>query len=181
MNTAESIRALIKKNEFKTFACSVLQVNQSERTCDCRPLNGDADIFGVRLQSDINATSGLYAKPKIGSNVLVTIIRKNDAFVSLFSDVDNYEIVIGNTSFVMDGSTIKMNGGSLGGLVKVQANVSKLNTIENSINSLKQILTAWVPVSNDGGAALKTAITTWAGQALTPTTILDIEDTKVKH
>jgi hypothetical protein len=165
MNTAEIIRAIVGIKQLKAITCSVLQVNQQERTCDCRPLNGDADVFAVRLQADINSTNGFCIIPTVGSNVIIGFLHKNQAFIILSSEID--QIII--------------NGGSLGGLVKVQDNVSKLNTLENSLNALKQILTTWVPVPNDGGAALKTAIASWASQQLTPTVVSDIEDTKVTH
>jgi hypothetical protein len=35
--------------------------------------------------------------------------------------------------------------------------------VDQAINDLKSVFSGWVPVPNDGGAALKTAITTWAG------------------
>jgi len=181
MTTAEIIRAIVGGSKLNAITCSVLQVNSQERTCDCRPLNGDADIFAVRLQTDPDATTGFYMQPKVGSNVIVGFLNKSAAYLIMASELDSFEVVIGNTSFSMDGSTIKMNGGSLGGLVKVQSNVSKLNALENSINSMKQVLQSWIPVPNDGGAALKTAITTWAYSQLTATTVSDIENTAVKQ
>ena len=47
-----------------------------------------------------------------------------------------------------------MNGGSLGGLVKVEDITTRLNLIEKDINKLKQAFTSWSPVPQDGGAAL---------------------------
>ena len=135
MTTAQLIRAIAKNRNVTTKACSVLQVNQSERTCDCRPLNGDADILAVRLQTDPKASTGICAFPTVGSHVLVTFIIKNDAFVSLLSDVDSYEIVNGGTSFKMDGSIITMNAGNNGGLINIVTLVKDLNNLINAFNS----------------------------------------------
>ena len=181
MTTADMIRAIVGGMKFYAITCSVLQVNQSERTCDCRPLNGDADIFGVRLQTDINATVGLYQEPEVNSNVIIGFLNKSAAYLILCSAVAKFEIVIGNSSFSMVGSTIEMNGGSLGGMVKVQSNVSKLNAIEKDINILKSLFTSWVVATGDGGLALKTLITTWAGNSLTQTVVGDIENSNIKQ
>lgn len=45
---------------------------------------------------------------------------------------------------------IVLNGGTLGGLVKVGELTERLNLIEKDINSLKQKLSGWTPVPNDG-------------------------------
>jgi len=56
-----------------------------------------------------------------------------------------------------------------------------LNTIENKINALITAVNAWTPVPNDGGAALKTALTTWLGSSLTNTTQANISSTVTFH
>jgi hypothetical protein len=165
MTTAEMIKAIAGGVKIKNIAASVLAVNQQERTCDCRPLNGDADVFAVRLQSDLSLTGGICIFPKVDSNVIIGFLHKTQAFVMLYSEID--QIII--------------NGGQLGGLVKIQDLVTRINTIENDVNALKQVLTTWVPVASDGGAALKAAATSWAGSTLQNTTVSQIEDTKVTH
>ena len=76
---------------------------------------------------------------------------------------------------------IRLMGGQMGGLVKVEELVKKLNAVEKDLNSLKQVFQGWVTVPQDGGAALKTAATTWATQQLTETQKSDIENEKVKQ
>ena len=82
---------------------------------------------------------------------------------------------------VSNSIDVILNTGSNGGMVKVNSLVSKLNTVESDLNNLKTVLSTWVPVPNDGGAALKTAAASWAGQTLTPTQASDLENNKVKH
>jgi hypothetical protein len=49
--------------------------------------------------------------------------------------------------------------------------------IQNDITTLKNILSTWVPVPNDGGAALKAAAATWAATPL----IESISDAKISE
>ncbi|MDR2894237.1 MAG: hypothetical protein LBU97_02105, partial [Alistipes sp.] len=84
------------------------------------------------------------------------------------------------TAEVVDGK-VTVNGGTLGGLVISGNTADKLNALEDDVNQLKQVLTAWVPVPQDGGAALKGAVSSWAGQPLTPTVPTDLENDKITH
>lgn len=84
-------------------------------------------------------------------------------------------------SLVLENDTITMNDGDLGGLVKINDLTKRLNNIESDINNLKNAFSSWQPVANDGGAALKTGTTAWAGQILTQTKNSDYENTKVKQ
>lgn len=142
-------------------------------------MNGDADIFGVRLQTDINATVGLQMKPKVGSNVIIGFINKSAAYLIMSSEVEEFEIVIGNTSFKMNGTTIEMNGGSFDGLIKIAALTTKLNSLVTEVTAMKNdylIHTHSVPA---------------LGISLVPTVPFvgnfsqfsksDFEDTTVKH
>lgn len=67
------------------------------------------------------------------------------------------------------------------GIVKVEPTTDKLNALEQSINDLKQIFTSWTPSPQDGGAALKSVVSSWAGQQLTETQISDLENEKITH
>jgi hypothetical protein len=103
--------------------------------------------------------------PKDGSVVAVVWVSKTTAVVVMVAEVEE----------------IRLMGGQLGGLVKVEELVKKMNAVEKDLNSLKQVFTTWVTVPKDGGAALKAAATTWAGQRLTETQKSDIENEKVKQ
>ena len=76
---------------------------------------------------------------------------------------------------------IEINGGKNGGLINIEDLVSHINTIEDDINNLKTAMSGWTPTPQDGGAALKGAVTSWAGQSITKTKKSDIEDDKIKH
>jgi phage baseplate assembly protein gpV len=95
---------------------------------------------------------------------------------------DSMRLEMDSISILMDDK-ITFNDGSKGSyLTDINSLVSQLQRLENAMNSLKQALTVWVPVTMDGGAALKAAITSWAAQLIQPlTSVNDLKDDKVKH
>lgn len=153
------------KNDVTSIECTVESVNESERTCDCVAISGKAEskIPDVRLMSCID--DGLLLIPAIDSHVTVIVSKQNDPYVSLYSELQK----------------IVFMGGEYGGLVKVTPLVQKINALEQQVNTLKQLLTAWVPVPNDGGGALKAVVSTWAAQAITLTQKAQLENLNIKH
>ena len=106
-------------------------------------------------------------RPAVGSVVIVG---------SLTGDLDHLVVLS------MDRTEeVIINGGKLGGLIKVQEITQKLNALESEVNNLKQLLASWVPVKGDGGAVLRGLLGSWAGKRLTLSRREDYEDTKVKH
>ena len=166
MEIREAIQRLADQDqEIYSLVCKVTAIDTTARTADVAPLNGDPVIYTVRLQATPSLADGLAIIPVVNSNVIVTFLDKTRAYISLFSEIE--EIII--------------NGGNLGGLINITPLTDKINTLENDLNTLKNVFTAWITVPNDGGAALKAGATTWAGQTITPTQTADIEDEKIKH
>ena len=122
----------------------------------------------VRLRASTEVDGAqILLRPAVGSVVIVG---------SLTGDLDHLVVLS------MDrAEEVVINGGSLGGIVKVKELTSKLNTLEREINDIKQLLSSWTPVPNDGGASLKVAVASWAGKPITLTRREDYEDTKVTH
>ena len=168
------------KNTYPFFG-TVLSVDVSKKSCTVEPSNGDADILDVKLIAD--QSKAILLIPKIGSKVVVSMFDKDNAFIELTSEVDKIEITIDSQKLEIDTNGFVFNTGNFGGLIKIEELVNKLNRIENDINTLKQIFsTSWIPVPNDGGAALKTAAAAWSGNQLNPiTSVSNLENTKVKH
>jgi len=162
---AEAIRALSGMDDlqYESVLCNVSEIDTTKMLCKCSPINGDADFEEVRLNA--NYTKGFVLVPKDGSVVVVSQISNEVAYISMVSDVEQ----------------IYLAGDDNGGLVKVADLVSKMNTIENDINTLKTIFSSWTPVPSDGGAALKLAAATWYAQQLTPTQATELENKKVQH
>jgi hypothetical protein len=105
-------------DEIYAQVCRVLSVDRGERTCEVAPLNGSAGIPGVRLQADLNSNTGVLVVPVVGSNVLVNFLNKNAGFVALCSEVED----------------VQLRGNELGGLIKVEDLVDRLNSIEKAFN-----------------------------------------------
>lgn len=57
-------------------------------------------------------------------------------------------------------------GGSADNMVRFSKLKESVDELKNDLTTLKNVFTAWVPVPNDGGAALKTGSASWAGTAL---------------
>ncbi len=160
------LRAIVGMDEIPTSKLgTIVSVDEDEMTCEVEPIDGGANYADVRLMADPETTTGIYFKPKVGSVVMISPQDDVTYFVSMYSEVDE----------------VWLRGTENGGVVKVSELVSKMNTIESDLNTLKTAFTSWVVVPSDGGAALKAASATWAAQTITATTANDIQSTTVKH
>ena len=168
MTTNEEIRqAFAKKYGAKpvTVLGTVAAVDESAKTCD---IDDDGLVmYGIRLQCVTDAAGGILCVPKKGAAALVVQIEGGDGW--MLADCAEYEKII-------------INGGVNGGLIKINDLINRLNVLEKSLNDLKQVFsTTWVVATQDGGAALKSAVANWAADTITETKAEDIEDTTVKH
>lgn len=185
-NTNRSIRDLMREivkdpnAEIYSIVGEIIAIDETARTCDVKPTNGDAEIYGVRLQSDANSTDGFVLIPTINSIGIVTFINRTTGILSVCNKIDKM-IVKSEIEINIDCEKITFNGGSNDGLIKINDLITKLNAVENDLNDLKTVLSTWVPVPQDGGASLKTASASWSGATITPTQKTDIENDKIKH
>jgi|GEM_PF-473765 len=156
------------------LTCSVILDIDDDGSAE--PIQTTGVTLGVKPDG---STNGLILYPADGSNVVVGELEDGSGWTLLrCSDLTRLQVVIGGMSFTI-GDKIQLNDGSLGGLVKLLDLVAKLNKLENDLNTLKNVLKTWTPVANDGGAALKAAASTWAGQQLQVTQRGDIENTNI--
>lgn len=160
----EAIRALSGMDElsYETSICKVLSVDEPNFTCKCEPIDGSADFFGVLLNAD--KKKGFVLIPKVGSFVVISQMSETTSCVVMVSEV----------------SQVYIAGDEHGGLVKVQDLTSKLNALENKVNSLiiacaSQVVT----LAPSGAFALAPFFTSVT--PLIPTQQIEIENTKVKH
>lgn len=168
MTTNEEIRqAFAKKYGAKpvTVLGTVAAVDEKAKTCD---IDDDGLVmYGIRLQCVTDAAGGILCVPKKGAAALVVQIEGGDGW--MLADCAEYEKII-------------INGGGNGGLIKINDLINRLNVLEKSLNDLKQVFsTTWVVVTQDGGAALKSAAAKWAADTIIETKAEDIEDSTVKH
>lgn len=182
--------------ETVALVCTVDAIDKAARSIDCTPINEGAPLLGVNLQANQEADFGLCLFPELGSYVVVGFVADGAAGVVLLTEkIESAEIVIGDSSAVLDADGLRLdvgnisahidknavtfNGGDLGGLVRVEDLTKRLNIIENDINKLKTAMAGWTPVPQDGGAALKAAAGSWFGSQLSPTKRDDYENKKI--
>lgn len=107
----------------------------------------------------------------------VKVVRDDTEILSVSEN--NIALKIGDTSVEITDNELRFNGGKLGGIVVPSDLTSRLNKIENDINTLKSIFASWIPVPSDGGAVLKTATATWASSRLSMSKDSDYENSKI--
>ena len=178
------------------LVCTVDAVDKSARTVDCSPINEGAPLLGVNLQANQEADYGFCLFPEIGSFVVVGFIADGAAGVVLLTEkIESAEIVIGNTSAVMDADGVRVdtekmsahinreniifNGGHLDGLVVIQTLTDKLNELKDTVNDLitkynAHVHTCAAPGSFSGPVDV-------LADSAKPFIKSDYENTKVKH
>lgn len=187
MNIATMIKQIASQsNSGMGFAVgTVTAVDKVARTVDVQPLDESAPLLGVNLQANQESTVGVVQIPREGSFVAVGFVQDGAAgMVLLCDDIEEAQVVVKDTdtaSIVVNEDGIVMNGGGLHGLVKVESMTQRLNLIEDDINKLKQSFMSWTPVPQDGGAALKGGVASWAGKQLAKTKVKDTENERVKQ
>lgn len=139
--------------ETVALVCTVDEIDKAARTIDCTPINEGAPLLGVNLQANQGADFGLCLFPEKGSFVVVGFVADGAAGVVLLTEkIESAEIVIGDTSAVMDADGLRIdtenmsahinreniifNGGDLNGLVVIQKLTDKLNELKDTVNDL---------------------------------------------
>ena len=182
MGKYDAVRELLRRqfmNQNDVMVAEVIEVDEGSRTCTVS--DEDIDIPGVRLQV-VDSAVGLLAVPAVGSYVAVLKLdMPGELLVIATSVIDSLAVSIGSSLIEVKDGEIKINGGTLGGIVKIADVVSQLNALEQDLNTLKTVFASWVPVAQDGGASLKIASEQWAAATLQPTTVQQLEDTTFKH
>lgn len=180
-----ALRMLIRKTiPTQVVPGTVAEVDENKFVIDVDPVDDGARYNDVRLRSVIDDKDyGVIVIPEKGANVLIGIIHNNDNAPYLISADKIRKLIIKTKScqmmFEADG-TIKFNDGKNGGLAITPTLISELNKTNAVVNAIKNLLLTWLPVSQDGGAALKAA----AAATLPPLSVGDfsnIENKKVKH
>jgi hypothetical protein len=187
MSSIAEIKRLLRsladtKNETGVvLICEVREVY--DYSCDVIDILSGDEIKGVRLQAGTDAGTGLTIKPLKNSVVVVSAISVVDRYVSMYSEIDSIILFVGDSKVEVTSSNITFNDNQANSyLTDINKLVSEFNEIRLDINNLKQLLTTWVPVIQDGGASLKAASANWAAQLMQPVvTVNDLKDEKIKH
>ncbi|MBP5372440.1 MAG: hypothetical protein J6Y55_11040 [Bacteroidales bacterium] len=141
-------------------------VSASDDVCDVQVDGLTLTDVRTGAIADSNANK-LRIKPKVGSKVMVADLYgdKTQLIVVAFSEVDS----------------ITINGGTLGGLVKIQELKTQLNKMSNRIDGIMDALRNSAVVAQDGGAAYKTNIIASLATITDKENFSNMEDTKIKH
>ena len=111
----------------------VKSVSEADRTCTVQLITGKAaNTITCRLMATLD--DGILMLPKVSSNVCVIYSNYSTPYISQYSELDKVLIIVGDSILTITGNLIKFNDGSLNGLVKVDALVTKLNRLENAFN-----------------------------------------------
>jgi len=185
----QAIRQHGKADQCELFQGIVNEVN--ETTLKMKIDIGDGLLIpNVRIRSVSTDDKGFWVIPSISSTVIVGMIEGGTDFILVnCSEIDKVFMKIGSKTFQITAAGIVMNGGSNNGIPKSASVASKLNILENDINSLKiaigLIMTA---AAAPGGSAtvvtlgaLSAFFTGYSIVALTPTTYLMIQNPDVTH
>lgn len=264
---ADLIKKMTKtQEEIYSCVCTVVEIDEAKRLISVKPNKGDADVFDVRLQASVSANFGAVFFPKMNSEVIITFLSKELAYVSLFAEIEKIQLNIGDfslfvdasnmnlavenidvtatntevssdnikvnasdteinsdnvtinsqttkvvtTNFEVQGANIKLsaplvdimagavniagavaitgavsiagavaiNGGANGGVPLGGALVTELNKVKTDFANLKAKFSAWSPVANDGGTALKAQLNGWTPQT-TPVTAAAISNPQI--
>lgn len=183
----EMVKPLIK---LQTLRGEVISVDKETDVCEIKPLNGGANYYDVRLKSVIKKTdtrSIIY--PKAGSIVHFAIIEDNpaDTYVTQISEFDSMimeakdlSIEVSDTGELkIQAKKIELNGGALGGLIKIQELTTQISKNTALLNAIQQMFTGWTPAAGDGGAVLKGLSSTVVG--MPKADLSNIENKEITH
>ncbi len=207
MNLSEILKKATKGDSvYNTLLGTVKAVDEGARTCDVLPIDGSAEIFGVRLNALLEVDGddkGEYNIPAVNSFVLVTLLDSANAFVSGFSvidkkigtigkvvynvskdngidikvDTDKAIIKIANSGRVdIKSEEVYFNNGNNGGVIKHSSLVSYLSELVTHLSDLK----TWANthVHPLGSPNTTSPVNVFTGTAPTPP---NMENTKVRH
>lgn len=163
----------------KTFDATVVSVDKKSRTCVVDSEKDNIDGLTVRLSPEI--CDGDINIPQVDSTVTVMMSGITDPYIVNTTWIDGKIIIIADQGYENDGEKQIFNDGAYGGLVRVIDLTKKINTLEKDLNDLKTRFSGWVPVANDGGAALKSATANWFANTIIETKQSDIENESITH
>lgn len=156
-----------------TILGTVKSVDSVERTCTVD--NDGIDMPSVRLQCITGSDKGMVLFPKPDSYVLVVRIENTDEYgIALTSEIESFEMTVGQMSVSVEENAITFNGGKVG-MVKLDQLINWMQNVYNDLQKLTTLL-ASSPVAGNGAPL---------GIAFVPVTVNPeqsvFEDTKIKH
>ncbi len=150
----EAIKKLAQTGEeVYSLVATVTAVDDAERTCDVTPVNGDADIFAVRLQAALSGDSGVVLIPVVGSEVVVSFLSKEAAFVTAYGEVKAIQIDIGEKGLMVDENGLRISSASTDFKTEIDALLDEMKALVTTLKTF-QVLTPSGPSTAATGTSL---------------------------
>lgn len=162
----------------------VSNIDESKRICDIS-IDEDLTLSNCRLNAIIDSYNNrLLVVPKDNSMVAFIAVggKLTEPLIIAYSEIDKLLLTIGESDILIEDGRIEMNGGNLGGLIKLQQLESNLDKLKKYVEDLATMAsTAMAPMAAlDGGASIATFNTNW-GAMKAAFSFDDMEDTKITH
>ena len=162
----------------------VSNIDESKRICDIS-IDEDITLSNCRLNAIIDSYENhLLIVPKDNSMVaFITVGGKlTEPLIIAYSEIEKVLLTIGESDILIEDGKIEMNGGNLGGLIKLQQLESNLDKLKKYVEDLATMASsAMAPMAAlDGGASVATFNTNWGAMKAT-FSFDDMEDTKITH
>lgn len=164
------------KVPIQTEWVKVAEVDWDEKTMTAIGESNALEYFDVLL-----GLGAMYQRPKIGSLALVGSINNGEAsFMISCEEIDEMEWTDkSGFKWHLNNGLLKMNGDQFEGIVKAPELKIQIDFNTAILEAIQNAFAAWVPVPNDGGAALKTLIA--AIPNMQRADLSNIQNTKIKH
>src|SRR5579872_4545745 len=173
MTITEAIRKISKHEIYESIIGTVVSIDTDSLTCEVNPIDDQPNLLDVRFSAVENPPTGIIPVPVIDSIVIVSQTATGQQFISLFSEIDTYQITANQFTF---------NDGRNGGLVIIGDLVTKINNLENQVNNILTALKTHTHAGvTTGGGVSGTSPSFSSITNLTNTQVSDLEDAKVKH
>lgn len=158
-------------DELHLAVATVKAVSLSSCTCTVEITGGKAVVIRSDVKLMAAVDDGFFPVPAIDSQVIVAWSTRNTPYVAMFSQLQDIYLAADNL--------VTLQNDTFGGLVKVRETVTRLNNVENLLNSLISLYNSHVhadPVSGSTGPTSAPEPNT-----ATLTQVSDIENPKVVH
>ena len=186
VNFQRLIEAITRKGQAPLLVTvgKVSNIDENKRICDIA-IDDDLTLNNCRLNAIVDSYDNrLLVVPKDNSMVAFIAIggKLTEPLVIAYSEIDKVLLTIGESDILIEDGKIEMNGGDLGGLIKLQQLESNLDKLKKYVEDLATMASsAMAPMAAlDGGASVATFNTNW-GAMKAAFSFDDMEDTKITH
>lgn len=145
--------------------------------CTCVLIDDDGqEFFDVRLRPVTGKNKGYLPVPRRGSFVLAVRVEDSEDWAVVASEeIERMELIVGDMNVRITEDEIIINGGKLGGMVKISELTSRLNKLVSLFNSHTH------QVNTSGSAVAQTGIATAPTSFAQMFKASDYEDINLKH